>query len=136
MKTILAILLLALLLTAPAAWAKTIVLEPGQSYTSGETNIVCMPGNGSAAPISRTECQYWDNFNKQCLYQRKIITYGRAECVEECQHWDDFNHECRFATTCVFYAGQRRFVRTVCDEFDTFNATCVRTRQELIDTHR
>ena len=136
MKTILTILL-ALLLTAPAAWAKRIVLQPGESYISGDTTVVCQPGAGTKnAPLTRTECQYWDDFDKRCLYQRKSIIHGHAECVEECQHWDEFNKECRFATACVFHAGQRRFVRTVCEEFDTFSATCVRTRQEVLNTTR
>jgi hypothetical protein len=137
MKTILATIPIVLLLAAPSAWAKTIVLQAGESYTRGETNIVCQPGSGrNATPLTRTECQYWDDFNKRCLYQRKIMSYGNAQCVEECQHWDDFNNECRFATTCTYHAGQRRFVRTVCEEFDAFNARCVRTRQELSDTGR
>ena len=127
--------ILCLLLNAPLAIAGTVVLQPGESYTSGETTIVCAPSGGNA-PLTRTECQFWDAFNNRCLYQRKIITFGSVECVEECQHWDDFAHECRFATTCVFHGRQRRFVRTVCEEFDTFSASCLRTRQELIGTTR
>lgn len=136
MKILPATTLLILLLTAPSAWAKTIVLQPGESYTAGETTVVCGTGGGRNAPLTRTECQHWDEFNKRCLYQRKIVTYGNVQCVEECQHWDDFNNECRFATACTYHAGQRRFVRTVCEEFDAFSATCVRTRQELIGTTR
>ncbi|MFZ5761803.1 MAG: hypothetical protein ACOY8P_02610 [Thermodesulfobacteriota bacterium] len=136
MKFIFAAIPLCLLLIAPSARARTIVLEPGQSYGSGETTIVCGAGGERDVPLTRTECQYWDDFDKRCLYQRKSIIHGRAECVEECQHWDEFNKECRFATACVFHAGQRRFVRTVCEEFDTFSATCVRTRQEVLNTTR
>lgn len=136
MKTILASALCTLLLTASSAWAKTIVLQPGESYTIGETTIVCGANGSRNAPLTRTECQHWDDFNKRCLYRRTIISHGNVQCVEECQHWDDFNNECRFATVCAYHAGQRRFVRTVCEEFDAFSATCVRTRQELIDGAR
>jgi hypothetical protein len=135
MRNSLAIAFFALLLAAPQVSASTVVLTPGESFTSGDTNVVCVP-DGSNTPLTRTECQYWDEFNKRCLYQRKIVTYGDIQCVEECQHWDDFKNECRFATRCVFHHGQRRFVRTACEEFDAFNATCLRTRQELIGTTR
>ena len=129
MRTLPLLPLLALLLAAPPALASDIAPAAGESSTASAATR-------GQAPLVRTECQFWDDFDKRCLYQRKIMTYGRMQCVEECQHWDDFANECRFATSCTFHRGQRRFVRTVCEEYDAFNATCLRTRQELIDGGR
>lgn len=129
------ITLLVVLSGAPAT-AETIVLQPGESYNSGDLNIMCVPGTTASGVVELTECQFWDDFKQRCLYEKKILSYGDARCVEECQHWDDFANECRFATVCTFHPGQRLFVRTVCDAFDSHTATCVRTRQEMIGNRR
>jgi len=113
--------------------AEVVVLHPGESYTAGELTVTCAPNGATPSTVlSRKECQVWDSFGEKCLFERTIKSFAGIECVEECQHWDDFSDTCRFQTSCEFHPGQRVFLKTVCDEFDRFSATCRRTRQVVI----
>ena len=121
--------LVLLILGSPAALlAKTVVLGVGENYTEGDLNVMCVDRQRDAV-VELSECQFWDDFNKRCLYERKIFAYNDIECVEECQHWDSFNKRCYFATQCNFHAAAGVFVKTICEEFDDFNNVCKRTKQ-------
>lgn len=129
-----AFLLLGAVLLAAAlpAWGREVKLGVGETYTTGGgLTVRCIERNAPRA-ITLTDCQFWDNFNKVCLYTRKTLRYENLACVEECQHWDSFNKVCLYATTCKFYPDQRAFVRTVCDVFDPTQKVCRQTKQKLI----
>ena len=124
--------LVLLILASPAALlAKTIVLGVGENYTEGDLNVMCVDQKRDAV-VELTECQFWDDFNNRCLYERKIFTYNDIQCVEECQHWDSFNKRCDYAVSCSFQPSSGLFLRRTCDEFDSFNHACVRQKEELL----
>jgi hypothetical protein len=124
-------LLVGLLLWAGNVGAKEITLNLGETYRQGDLSVTC----GEPAPempLAIRACQYWDDFNKKCLFEKTTYSHGNLECVEECQHWDAFYATCHYQTTCTFYPAQRSFVRTACEKFDDFNKSCVQTRETKI----
>ena len=109
----------------------TVVLRPGQSFTSGEDTVVCTE-KGKSGPVAVTECQYWDDFNKKCLYEAtRYVTQG-MQCVENCQHWDSFFKRCNYAVKCKYQPEQGVFVKTSCVDFDDFNKKCRRQQEKII----
>ena len=127
-----ALLLGAVLCTfAPPAWGREVVLGLGETYSDGDLTVRCAE-RAEPQVIELTECQFWDQFDKVCLYERRTLRYGDLACVEECQQWDSFSNACYYAATCEFFPAQRSFVRTVCDVFDEVENVCRRTRQELL----
>jgi len=133
-KTMRAVALFSLLplCAASLAGASNVVLRPGQSYRSGEDTIVCTEGGRQAEEVIMHDCQFWDDFNKKCLYEKTRHIFGDLECLEECQHWDSFNERCDYATSCSFQPSSGTFVQTTCDRFDSFNHRCLRQKQQLI----
>ena len=135
MKLSIPLLMAVLLLTAAGtAGAREIRLQPGETYREGDLALRCeAAGAGqAAAPLSLRECQYWDEFNKKCLFEKNILTYQNLECVEECQHWDAFRKTCYYQSRCTFYPDHGSFVLTTCDEYDDFKHKCLRTRESKI----
>ena len=120
-----------LLTGVPELRAETVVLHPGESHRQGDLNVTCVERR-VARPLVLTDCQHWDDFDKRCLYERKVHSVGRLSCVEECQHWDDFNNVCEYASTCVFYPEHALFVRTTCEEFDSTSRRCLRQKEAKI----
>ncbi len=111
--------------------AKEISLNPGETYRQGDLTVTC--GQPSAdIPLALKDCQYWDDFNKECLFEKTTYMYRNIECVEECQHWDKFFSTCHYQTKCTFYPAQKSFVRTTCEKFDDFNKVCVQTKDTKI----
>ena len=128
----LVLLIAGLFLTSSAVWAgNTIVLSPGQSYTSGDDTVICSDG-GSAEPIALKKCQYWDDFNKKCLYESTRYSLRGMECLEQCQHWDSFFARCDYAISCRYQPEKGIFLETSCAEFDDFNKKCLREQQKII----
>ncbi|MDA8165472.1 MAG: hypothetical protein M0017_10635 [Desulfobacteraceae bacterium] len=126
----------ALCAAALPAWGREVVLGAGESYSADDLTVRCVE-RAEPQVIKLTDCQFWDQFEQKCLYERKTYRYGRLACVEECQHWDSFSNTCFFATTCEFVPGQHAFVRTSCDVFDQTENVCRRTKQQVIgDAHR
>ena len=117
--------------TAFQASAKNVILEAGETYQEESLNVICVDSK-DAGSVSLNECQHWDEFNSKCLYERKIHIFHDLECIEECQHWDSFNSKCNYATKCTFFASQKLFIRTTCDEFDSFTNSCKRTKESKI----
>ena len=118
-------------LASSAMAGDTIVLSPGQSYTSGEDTVICTEG-GSVAPIAVKKCQYWDDFNKKCLYELTRYSLKGLECIEKCQYWDSFYERCDYAISCRYESGQGVFLETSCAKFDDFNKKCLRQQQKII----
>ncbi len=112
-------------------YGKNVLLEVGETYTEEGLNVICIDSKDAGA-ISIKECQHWDEFNSKCLFERKIHIYHDMECIEECQHWDSFNSKCNYATKCTFFAPQKLFIRTTCEEFDSFSKSCKRTKESKI----
>lgn len=113
------------------AGAVEVNLEVGESYRQGDLAITC--GNASGGePLALAACQYWDEFNHKCLFEKTTYAFRNLECVEECQHWDKFNSTCLYRTKCVFSPPHKSFVRTTCEKFDNFNHLCVQTREMKI----
>jgi len=130
-------LLILIVTVSPATLAaRDVVLQPGEAYRDG-TVTVRYEEEGSETPIKTTECQYWDDFDKRCLYERTIHTSSHGlKCIEECQHWDSFNKRCDYATTCTYHPDQNAFVRKMCLEFDSFDQKCLREKEEIMHSPR
>lgn len=107
--------------------AKEVSLDTGETYRRGDLTVTCGQPLTEDVPLALNDCQYWDDFNKKCLFEKKTYTYKNLQCVEECQYWEKFNSTCHYQTNCSFYPAQQSFVRTTCDKFDDFNNTCVKT---------
>lgn len=116
--------------------AREVWLKKGEVYRDRDRDleVICEggPAGGLGQPLAVRECQYWDDFAKKCLFEKTIYTFGQLECVEECQHWDSFNSTCDYQSKCTFYPRQEAFVLRTCAEFDGFNHTCLKTRDEKI----
>ncbi|MCJ7599925.1 MAG: hypothetical protein MUO63_00320 [Desulfobulbaceae bacterium] len=128
------LMLVGLLVATATAGAREVQLQAGETYREDDLTVRCeVAGAGQAiAPLSLRECQYWDDFNKKCLFEKNILTYRNLECVEECQHWDSFSKTCDYQSKCTFYSDHESFVRITCDEFDDFKHKCLRTRETKI----
>ena len=113
------------------AAGQDVELQVGESYTEDGLTVRCVERTESRV-ILLTECQYWDRFNQECLYEMRRYRFGELECVELCEHWDNFENQCYFATTCEFLPAQRAFLMTSCDVFDEVENVCRRTKQRLI----
>jgi hypothetical protein len=112
--------------------AQTVILQEGESWQRGDVRVWCGPPPSSVRPIVITECQFWDDFDNACLFERRIHRVGGQECVEECQHWDDFSNTCNFETRCDYHADQHVFVHTRCEQFDDFARSCQRERARVL----
>ena len=121
----------AFLMASPSLAGETVVLAPGQSYTSGEDTVICSDGR-SMKPIVLKQCQYWDDFNKKCLYESTRYVLPGMECLEQCQHWDSFFKRCDYAVSCRYQKEQGVFVETSCAEFDDFSKKCLRQTEKII----
>lgn len=117
---------------ATHAGAKEVSLDIGEIYRQGDLTVTCAQPLRDEMPLALNDCQYWDNFNKKCLFETTTYTYKNLECVEECQHWEKFNSTCHYQTKCSFYPAQKSFVRTACDKYDNFNKSCVKTSDKKI----
>jgi hypothetical protein len=117
----------ALTLLAGSVGAKEVSLEKGETYRQGDLTVTCGQPLTEDVPLALKDCQYWDDFNKKCLFEKKTYIYKNLQCVEECQHWAKFNSTCHYQTKCSFDLTQKLFVQTTCDKFDDFNNTCVKT---------
>lgn len=118
-------------LAATAFADSTVILTPGQSYKSGGNTVVCTDGE-NAAPIAVTECQYWDEFNKKCLFEATRYVLPGMQCLANCQHWDNFFKRCNFAVSCKYMPKQGVFLQTTCVDYDDFNKKCLRQEQKII----
>ncbi|MEW6428569.1 MAG: hypothetical protein AB1568_11100 [Thermodesulfobacteriota bacterium] len=125
---------LALLLALPSlGQAQQVYLDPGQSYEKDGLAVYCGPRD-HPTPVILTECQHWDDFHQKCLFEEKRHLLGDLECRERCQHWDSFAGSCRYRTTCRYEQNQHVFVETVCESFDSFAQTCVKSVEKLISS--
>jgi hypothetical protein len=112
---------------AGSVFAKEVILDTGETYRQGNLTVTCGIALTEHVPQAFKECQHWDDFNKNCLFEKKTYIYKNLQCVEGCQYWEKFNNTCHYQTKCSFDPGQEWFVRTTCDKFDGFNNTCVNT---------
>ena len=118
----------AVLFCAVHAGAKEVNLGTGETFSQGDLTVTCGQLT-TDTPLALKDCQYWDDFNKKCLFEKTIYSYKNLECVEECQHWDKFNGTCHYQTKCTFYPSHMAFVQTTCEKFDDFNNTCLKTNE-------
>jgi hypothetical protein len=134
MKLPMLLILSGLLVAAATAGAREVRLQAGETYRQDDLTVTCEAADAgqAMAPLSLRDCQYWDDFNKKCLFEKNILTYRNLECVEECQHWDSFRKTCDYQSRCTFSPAHESFVRTTCDEFDDFKHKCRRTRETKI----
>lgn len=126
-KHVLKILIVGLIFFAAHVGAKEVNLYEGETYGQGDLTVTCSQPSSDATPLALKDCQYWDDFNKICLFESMTYTYKNLECVEECQYWEKFLSTCHYQTKCSFYPTQKSFVQTTCDKFDDFRKTCVKT---------
>jgi hypothetical protein len=113
------------------AAGQEVELRVGETYTEDGLTVRCVERTPPRL-IVLTDCQYWDRYDQECLYERKRYHFGELECVEQCEQWDNFENQCYFATTCEFLPDQRAFLLTSCDVFDDVEKVCRRTKQQLI----
>jgi len=139
------ILLAVFLVSLPGTiGAREIRLKKGEVYRDRNLAVICEGGqsgvSGQAGTSGQTmavrECQHWDDFDKKCLFEKTIYSYGDLECVEECQHWDSFSNTCDYKSKCTFYPRQEAFVLKTCEEFDDHSRKCLRAREEKISAGR
>ncbi|MFZ5765664.1 MAG: hypothetical protein ACOY4H_08715 [Thermodesulfobacteriota bacterium] len=130
---LLALVVVAALLFPGIVSAREIELRPGESFREGDLSVTCREAGEGAKPIEITECQYWDDFHKRCLFEKTKFIFRGLECTEECRHWDSFNGVCHYQTSCRFVPEQGAFVRTECVEFDDFSNRCLRTGEKVIN---
>lgn len=107
--------------------AKEVTLNTGEKYHHGDLTVTCGQPLTDRVALALKDCQYWDSFNKKCLFETTTYTYKNIECVEECQHWEKFFSTCHYKTKCTFYPAKKLFVKTKCDQYDEFNQICVKT---------
>lgn len=114
--------------------AKEINLNAGEIFHQGDLTVTCGLGQASTDPtaLAIKDCQYWDDFDQKCLFEKTTYVYKNIECIEECQHWDEFNSTCHYRNTCTFYPSQKSFVKTTCERFDDFKKTCLQTKDTKI----
>ena len=129
---VLCMLVLLLQITVRAS-ARDVQLKPGEIYRGSDLTVTCQ-GAGSSAPtvLSLRDCQYWDKFDKKCLFKKTVFSYFGLECTEECQHWDAFHKICDYQSHCIFYPSQKVFVRRTCDDFDKYSHKCLKIKEEEI----
>lgn len=113
--------------------ANEVTLDLGETYRHGDLTVTCGQPLTDEVPLAIKDCQYWDSFNKKCLFETTTYTYKNIECVEKCQYWKKFNGTCHYQTKCSFYPSQKLFVLTTCDKFDDFKKTCVKTSDIKIE---
>jgi len=118
--------------------AKEVHLKKGEIYRERDLAVICEGSQSGSLgqALALRECQYWDDFDKKCLFEKTVYTYNTLECVEECQHWDSFNNVCNYQTKCTFYPRQEAFVLRTCAEFDDYSRKCLKTREEKIGADR
>ncbi len=129
------LLLFALLIALPGVThAKEVRLKKGEVYRDRNLAVVCEGGQSGSQgqTLSLRECQYWDDFDKKCLFEKTNYTYNDLECIDECQHWDSFNNTCDYQSKCTFYPRQEAFVLKTCAEFDDYSHKCLKVREEKI----
>ena len=120
-----------ILFLASNAVASEINLNLGETYSQGDLTVTCGKPT-TATPLALKDCQYWNKFNKKCLFEKTTYVYKSIECVEECQNWDEFFKKCHYQTKCRFYPAQESFVQTTCNTFDHFNKACVQASDTKI----
>lgn len=137
------LLLAVFLVSLPGpAGAREVRLKKGEVYRDRDLAVICEGGQVQAqtGALGQTmavrECQYWDDFDKKCLFEKTTYSYGDLECVEECQHWDSFHNTCDYQSKCTFYPRQRAFVQKTCAEFDDYSRKCLKAREEKIGAGR
>lgn len=112
--------------------AKELQLAPGEAYSKGDLTVTC--GQSSTeTPLALNDCQYWDDFNNKCLFEKTTYMYKNLECVEECQYWDKFKSSCYYKSQCSFYPSSHTFVQTTCEKFDDFNNTCLKMKEKKVE---
>lgn len=132
---ILPLLLLSLLLFAGTSQAKEVHLGIGETFREGDLTVKCGDAAGPAqatTPLSVQDCQYWDDYEKKCLFEKTVFTYKNLQCIEECLHWDAYAKTCNYQTRCAFYPGQEAFVRRTCLEYDDYSHKCLKTGEVKI----
>lgn len=117
---------------AGSVCAKEVSLETGETFRQGNLTVTCGLTLTEDVPQALKDCQYWDDFNKKCLFEKTTYVYNTLECVEECQHWDKFSSTCYYRTKCSFFPPQKLFVQTTCDKFDDFNNSCLKKSDKKI----
>jgi hypothetical protein len=130
-KYALMVLLIWVISLACNVGAKEVQLSSGETYSKGGLTVTC--GQSSTqTPLALNDCQYWDDFNNKCLFEKTTYIHENLECIEECQHWDKFKSTCYYQSKCTFYPSAQAFVRTACEKFDDFNNTCLKTKEKRV----
>ena len=121
-----------------AVGAREIRLKKGEIYRDRDLAVICegKTAGASGQTLAVRECQYWDDFDKKCLFEKTTHTFNNVDCVEECQHWDSFSNTCDYQSTCTFHPRQNVFVLKTCAEFDEYSRKCLRFREEKIGAGR
>jgi len=126
-------MLVFLLSAAAGASARDVHLKPGEIFRGPGLTVTCQ-GESNPPPkvLSLKQCQYWDEFEKKCLFEKTTFAYFDLECTEKCWHWDAYHKTCDYKNHCSFYPSQKVFVRRTCAKFDEYSHKCLAIKDEKI----
>ncbi|OGQ99898.1 MAG: hypothetical protein A2511_06100 [Deltaproteobacteria bacterium RIFOXYD12_FULL_50_9] len=134
MKNILGVIVVSLIFCmVESGWAAEMRIRLGESVRVGDTTVMCDDRSVGNAPVIISDCQYWDKYDKRCLFEKRTVSAGGIECVEECQHWDAYEKNCEYPTKCTNYPDQNLFVRTTCELFDPYEHVCRKIKETRIN---
>ena len=96
-------------------------LIPGQSFSIGDTQIMCSSGNDNCymSPMETKVCVRKDSFNRCKVYDTTYTVPRGASCTAECVRFDDWD-ACVARSVCQ-YQNNCCFIKKVCAEFDDWN---------------
>ncbi len=107
-------------------------LTPGQSFTIGDTQVMCTAGNGgncSEPPMETKVCVRKDSFNRCTVYDSTYSVPRGASCTAECVKFDNWD-ACAVRNICL-YRQNCCFIKKECVEFDSWDA-CSEWRERVI----
>jgi hypothetical protein len=53
--------------------AKEVTLATGETYRQGDLTVTCGQALTGDKPMVLKNCQYWDDFNEKCLFEKKLM---------------------------------------------------------------
>ena len=97
-------------------------LTPGQSFTIGDTQVMCNDGhdgNCSQPPMETKLCVRKDSFNHCVAYDTTYSVPRGAACTADCVQFDNWN-TCSVRNICL-YQNNCCFIKKTCVTIDSWD---------------